>query len=65
MTILLMIMAGLVLGFAWGILGALYVFYLDLFGRRHDYDKDYPLSAWQLALCGPFVWWMEYRKRRR
>jgi ABC-type Fe3+-siderophore transport system permease subunit len=51
--------------FVWGMFGAMYVLCLDIFGRRYDYDKDYPLSALQLVLCGPFVWWMEYRKRRR
>lgn len=49
----------------WALVGALYALYLDLFGKRYDYDSDYPMSNWQMALAGPLVWYFELRKRRR
>lgn len=57
--IILILAAGL---WAWAIVGAIWVGSLDLFGRRNNYDADYPLSNEQLFLGGPLVWWAEYKK---
>ncbi len=44
---------------AWSIIGFCWVLLLDLFGKRNDYEKDYPLTGWQKFLAGPLVWMIE------
>jgi hypothetical protein len=51
--------------FGWGLIGMLWVMYLDIFGRRYNYDEDYPLSFKQIMAAGPIVWIFEYKKYKR
>jgi hypothetical protein len=47
----------------WAFIGAVCVLYLDLFGRRYDYENDYHLSKWQIFCAGPIVWYIEFKKK--
>ena len=61
LVIILVILAFLAL---WTAIGTICVLYLDLFGKRYDYEKDYKLSNWQVFLAGPLIWYITFKKRK-
>jgi flagellar biosynthesis protein FlhB len=57
-------MSGVAFLALWAVIGVVCVLYLDLFGRRYDYEKDYKLTRKQIFLAGPVVWYFEFKKRK-